>query len=105
MEKQYSREIQNLYISSGFGLIKSKESSVLDREPLETIVSKAKETAPLLISLILSVEPTTSSASITTHLAFMKLIAILVILYKLAHQNNSNYVPLLIAMYLYLVGA
>ena len=35
----------------------------------------------------------------------MKLIVIFVILCKLAHWNNSNYISLLIAMYLYLARA
>lgn len=35
----------------------------------------------------------------------MKLVIIFVILYRLIHQNNNNYVFLFIAMYLYLAGA
>lgn len=35
----------------------------------------------------------------------MKLVAILVILYRSAHQNNSNYILLFIAIYLYSVRA
>lgn len=35
----------------------------------------------------------------------MKIIAILVIFYYLAYQNNSNYVPLSIALYIYIVRA
>ena len=106
IEKRYGREVQKLCKSSGFGLIKNREDSGdLDREPLEKIVSQAKETAPLLTSLVLSIGPTTSLTSVTTHLASMKLVAILVILCRSAHQNNSNYIPLLIAMYLYSAGA
>ena len=35
----------------------------------------------------------------------MKLIVILVILYQSAHRNNSNYIPLLVALYFYSAGA
>lgn len=42
---------------------------------------------------------------ITSHLASMKLLAILVILCRSAYRNNSNYFPLLVAIYLYLAGA
>lgn len=35
----------------------------------------------------------------------MKIVAILVILCSSAHRNNSNYIPLLIALYLYPDGA
>lgn len=86
-------------------MIKSKKSGVLDQEPLETIISKAKETALLFMSLVLSVEPTIALISITTYLVSMKLVTIFVILYRLIHQNNNNYVFLFIAMYLYLAGA
>ena len=40
----------------------------------------------------------------TSHLTLMKLLAIFVIIYKSAHWNNSNYVPLLIAIYMYLAS-
>lgn len=35
----------------------------------------------------------------------MKVVAIFVILCRSAHQNASNYFPLLVAIYLYLAGA
>lgn len=41
----------------------------------------------------------------TSQLVSIKLVAILVILCKLTYRNNSNYVPLLIALYLYLASA
>ena len=107
IEKRYGRNVQKLCKSSGFGLIKSskEESGVLDQEPVKKIVGQAKETASLLTSLVFNVGLTTSSTSVTIHLAFMKLVAILVILCRSAYQNNSNYIPLFIAMYLYLAGA
>lgn len=42
-----------------------------------------------------------SDTRLTPHLALMKLLAVLVIMYRLAHQNNSNYIHPLMAMYLY----
>lgn len=105
MESRYGREVQKLCKSPGFGMIKNLKSGTLDREPLETIVSQAKEKAPLLTSLVLSIGPTTFSTPHTSHLALMKLVTILVIMCRSAHQNNSNYIPLLIAMYLYSAGA
>ena len=86
-------------------MIKNLESGALDQEPLETIVSQAKETALLLTSLVLNVGPTTFSTPHTSHVVSMKLVAILVIMCRSANQNNSNYIPLLIAMYLYSAGA
>lgn len=38
-------------------------------------------------------------------LVSMKIVAILVILCRSAHRNNSNYIPLLIALYMYSAGA
>lgn len=37
-------------------------------------------------------------------MALIKLVTILVIVYKSAYLNNSNYIPLLIKMYLYSAG-
>lgn len=45
-----------------------------------------------------------SDTHLTFYLALMKLLAILVIMYKLAHRNNSNYISHLIAIYLYFAG-
>lgn len=51
------------------------------------------------MSLIQSVELLLKSA-ITFHLVLIKLLAILVIFYGLAHQNNNNYFLFLVAIYL-----
>ena len=68
---------------------------------------QAKDQAPLLTDIILAVGPacnrTLSSSS--SHLVNMKLVAVFVILCRTAHRNNSNYLPLLIALYLYSAGA
>lgn len=106
MGKRYGREVQTLCKRSGFGSIKTNQPGDLDRAPLETIVSQAKEKALLITSFVLSVGPTTTSSTpLTFHLASMKFVAILVIMCRSAHRNNSNYVPLLVAMYLYSAGA
>lgn len=65
------------------------------------IIAKAK--ALLLTSIVQSIGLLSMSAMIF-HLALMKLLAILVILYRSAHWNNSNYFPLPVAIYLYLAG-
>ena len=103
MEKRYGQEVQKLCQTSGFGLACSNKGDV-DRGPLEMMVTSAKETAPLLTSLMLSVGPLSKSA-VTSHLTSMKLLAILVILCRSAHRNNSNYFPLLVSIYLYSAGA
>lgn len=72
--------------------------------PLEIIVTIVKERAPLLTSLVQSIGPLSKSV-MTSYLALMKLLIILVILYKSAHCNHSNYFPLLVAIYLYLARA
>lgn len=72
----------------------------VDRELLEMMITNTKEKAPLLTSLVQSVGPLSKSA-MTFHLASMKLLAIFVILCRSAHRNNSNYFPLLVAIYLY----
>lgn len=88
IEKHYSQKVQKLCQKSSFGIAYSSKGDV-DQKPLEMIVTIAKEKAPLLISLVQSIGLLSKSA-MTSHLASMKLLAILVILYKSAHRNNSN---------------
>ena len=42
---------------------------------------------------------------LTSHLASIKLLAIFVIIYKSNYHNSSNYVPLLIAIYIYSISS
>lgn len=102
IEKRYGQKMQKFYQTSSFGIAYNSKGNV-NREPLEIIVTIAKKRALLLISLVQNVEPLSKSA-ITSHLASMKLLVILVILCKSAHQNNSNYFSLLVAIYFYLTG-
>lgn len=60
---------------------------------------------PLLSDMIISLGPSRNSLETNTHLVSMKLIAILTILCRSAHRNNSNYLPLIIGLYLYSAGA
>lgn len=68
------------------------------------IVTIVKESALLLTSLVLSIEHL-SKLTMTSHLALIKLLAILVILYKSIDWNKSNYFPFLVVIYLYLAKA
>ncbi len=103
IEKRYGQEVQKLYQTSSFGMASRNKGNV-DLEPLEMMVIIAKEKALLLTSLVQSVGPLSMSAMIS-HLASMKLLAILVILCRLDHRKNSNYFLLLVAIYFYLAGA
>lgn len=104
METQYGQEVQKLYKSSTFRMIKDKEFGTLNQKPWKTIVSQVKKMASLLTSLVLSVGPTTLLISHISHVISMKFIPILVIIYKLAHPNNNNYILLFIEIYLYSAG-
>ena len=104
IEQRYSYKVQKLCKTSGFGLIKSNQPGDLYRALLENIIFEAKELALMMTSLVLGVGPTSRSL-LTFHLASMKLLAILVIIYRSAHQNNSNYVLFLVAMYIYSANA
>lgn len=53
-----------------------------------------------MTSLIFNVDPTSRNL-LTSHLALIKFPTILVIICRLAHQNNNNYVSLLMAIYIY----
>ena len=99
IEKRYGQEVQKLCQISNFGMAHNSKGNV-DWEPLKIIVIIAKERTLLLTSLVQSVGFLSKSV-MTSHFALMKLLAILVILYRSAHQKNSNYFPLLVAIYLY----
>lgn len=72
---------------------------------MDNIVQVSVEKAPLISGLVLSVGPTSFFRLPDSHLVSMKIVAVLVILCRSAHRNNSNYFPLLIALYLYSAGA
>lgn len=103
-EKRCNREVQSLCSTPTFGMIKQIPGDI-DRQPLENIISVAKYTAPLLASLVIRIGPTTFSSMISMQRSETKLVAILAILCRLAHRNNSNYLPLFVALYLYSAGA
>lgn len=104
IQKRYGKEIQTLCKTSAFGMITNSCPGEINHRPLESIVNDARTKAPLLSSLVIGVGPS-SSSSTYSHLVSMKIVAILVILCHSAHRNKSNYIPLLIALYLYSAGA
>lgn len=105
-ENRYAREVQALCKTEGFGMVDISCPGDVNRTLLESIVSVATNTAPLLCKMItavgLSSWHTPANAS---HLAAIRIVSVLVILCRSAHRNNSNYIPLLIALYLYSAGA
>lgn len=105
MEKRYNREIQALCRTLCFGTATNKmPRRSIDKSPLNDIVHTAIEKAPLISSLVFSVRPTRTTR-LPGHAVTMKLVGIFVILCRSAHRNNSNYLPLMIALYLYFAGA
>lgn len=79
---------------------------IIDKHPLESIIEVASEKAPLISSIVLNVGPTSQLKDTPKlYIISMKVIAVLVILCRSAHRNNSNYFLLLVALYLYSAGA
>lgn len=112
MEKHYSQKVQALCKISSFGLtcINNSSPGEINQAPLEKIIHEDRRKAPLLASMIMSIGFSQSILSIlpsatSSRLTNMKIIIILVILCHSAHRNNSNYYPLLMALYLYSTGA
>lgn len=99
--KRYSKEIQSFCKTSCFGAVPN--GGIIDKEPLDEIVKVASSKAPLFSSMVFADGPACHTSAL--HLITMKLIAILIILCRLVHQNNSNYLPLFIALYFYSLGA
>lgn len=104
IKQRYSHKVQKLCRTSGFGLIKNNQSGDPNQASLENLIFEAKELAPIMTSLVFGIIPILRSL-LTSHLALMKLLAILVIICKSAYWNNSNYVSLLMAMYIYSADA
>lgn len=107
LEKLYGQEVQILCKTPSFGAASTDNlNGIIDKSSLNKIVDVVCTKAPFISSMVFSVGPTSylpSSASFS--IIFMKLTTILVILCRLAHRNNSNYFPLLIALYMYFAGA
>lgn len=108
IESKYSNEVQKLYRSFGFGQTDKNWLGNLNQEPLEDILNQAKKTAPLLTNMVLGLN-SNFDAYLSSYLAFhqgsMKLLSILLVMCKLACWNNSNYILLLLAIYLYSASA
>lgn len=84
----------------------NREPGAIDKHPLENIVEVATEKASLLSSMVFGMGPTSClQRGSNLHLIAMKLVAVLTILCRSAHLNNSNYLHLLIGLYLYSAGA
>ncbi|MCJ1470909.1 hypothetical protein MMC07_009557 [Pseudocyphellaria aurata] len=70
------------------------------------MVAKASRLAPLLTNFITSISPASRAATeYGQHVTDMKIITVLTILCRSAHRNNSHYLPLQLALYLYSTGA
>lgn len=106
IKKRYGRKVQKLCkaLGSAIGMIKITSTGDVNRAPLEVIIPQSEMAAPLIASIMQSVGPLSRSTA-AMQLVSMKLVAILAILCQLAHQNNSNYLQLLVALYLYSAGA
>lgn len=96
--------MQKLCKSLSFGLIKTCQLKDLNWKPLDIIVDQTKETILLVISFILGIDLTSKSLLIFL-LVSVKFVVIFIIFCKFAHQNNSNYILLLVIIYLYFAGA
>ena len=101
-EVEYGREVQTLCKTPGFGLISFSRPGEVNREPLQRIVEHAKFKAPMLTSLVCNVGPLTMTSN--SNIISIKLVAIFVILCRLVHRNNNNYLPSLIVLYVYSAG-
>lgn len=113
VEKRYGQEVQSFCKTPSFGLATESKSCPreIDQHLLKNIIQETQKKVPLLSSMIMTVGPSSwrTAASIsnatTTKLVNMKIVIIPVIFYCSTHWNNSNYVPLLLALYIYSAGA
>lgn len=74
---------------------------IINKHFLEGIIEVAIEKTPFISGIVLNVGPTNQLKDTPKlYLISMKIVAMLVILYCLTYQNNSNYFLLLVALYL-----
>lgn len=106
IEKYYSCGMQVFCKSLNFKSIRYNQPENLNWASLESIINQAKEISLIIMSLLFNmrISTTTSITLFIFQVALMKLVTILVILCKLAYQNNSNYLPLFVVIYLYFAG-
>lgn len=106
LEKHYCKEVQSLCRTPRFKAAKTKPK-VINQHLLDEIIDVSSKKAPLLCSLMFGIRPTSYSSSFSSdpYLFSMKIVVVLVILCQSAHQNNSNYFLLLIALYIYSASA
>lgn len=100
MRRKYIYDMQKLYKTLRFSTINKNRSEDLNEEPFEDIVNQVKKIAPLITKIMLSLR-SNFNICLTSYLTLMKRLAVFVIMCRLAHQNNSNYIPFLIAIYFY----
>lgn len=100
IEQRYSHKVQKLYKTPWFELIKNNQLRDLDWATLDNIISELKKLILIIASFILSASPILKIL-LTSHLASIKLLAIFVIIYKSANQNNRNYILLLVVIDMY----
>lgn len=111
--QRYGQEIQTLCKTQIFGPVNDFCTGEIDQQLLKNIIKNTKEKVLLLSALVQSIRPSSqkktasySSQSLTyLQLVSMKIVAILVIFCQSAHRNDSNYILLMIALYMYSASA
>lgn len=104
MGKQYNREVQALCKTLYFKTFKEDLAGTTNNTLLNDVIDIATKKAPLISSIISGVGLSRFSQSSNLHQTAMKLVAVLIIFCRSSHRNNSNYIPLLIALYMYSAG-
>lgn len=84
IEKRYSQEVEQLYKTFAFRMV-GIENPIGHCGILKNVVVQVKAMAPLLSSFVLSVRLTAFIKDPASNLSNMKLVAILVILYRSTH--------------------
>lgn len=84
-------------------MLQKSQPRDIDQSLIKEIVDQVENIVLILSDFVRSIR-LISRSIMTSQLVFMKLVAILVILYRSAHWNNNNYISLFITVYLYLAG-
>lgn len=106
MEHQYNKEIKSLCRTPCFSAVIEETSlHIVDRSFLNNVMHLVNKKTSLLGNLVFNIGSSNFRSSLANPRTMtMKFVTILVILCRSAHQNNSNYIFLLITLYIYLAS-
>lgn len=108
-EKRCNKKVQSIYLTPLFSIATKNKTcpNEINQQSLKNILHKTQRKVLLFNSIIRTIRSfsqwISSLIPITaiTHLVIMKIVVIYFVFSHSIYQNNSSYIPLLLALYIY----